>query len=170
MRIRTTIASFFSILLLVGCSRQAAPSSAPAAEGPATEPVAAIDKGGTIVISEELRTICGIANEDAYFAFDSARLNSTSTEVLTQVATCFDSGPLADRHLALVGRTDPRGDGGYNMDLGARRAGAVSNKLERLGLRGEQIGSSSRGELDAIGTDEAGWADDRRVDVLLSPQ
>jgi peptidoglycan-associated lipoprotein len=75
---------------------------------------------------------------------------------------------LTGRALNLVGRADPRGDSEYNMVLGSQRASAVSSALESLGLASAQISASSRGEMDAKGTDEATWADDRRVDVRLS--
>ena len=34
-----------------------------------------------------------------------------------------------------------------------------------LGLPVDKVTTSSRGKLDASGTDEAGWANDRRVDI-----
>jgi len=35
------------------------------------------------------------------------------------------------------------------------------------GLSAAKIATTSRGKLDATGSDEAGWAKDRRVDVVL---
>ena len=51
------------------------------------------------------------------------------------------------------------------MSLGDNRAEAVKAYLVGLGVSGDKIRTSSRGELDASGTDEAGWAIDRRVDI-----
>jgi peptidoglycan-associated lipoprotein len=69
--------------------------------------------------------------------------------------------------MKLIGRADPRGDSEYNMVLGGRRASSVATTLEQLGMSSQKISSTSRGEMDATGTDEATWAKDRRVDVLL---
>jgi len=43
----------------------------------------------------------------------------------------------------------------------------VSKYLERLGVQSPQLAVTTRGALDATGTDEAGWAADRRVDVQM---
>jgi peptidoglycan-associated lipoprotein len=37
------------------------------------------------------------------------------------------------------------------------------------GVAQDKMHDTSRGELDATGTDEAGWRRDRRVDVKLRP-
>lgn len=175
IRVSTTVTSFLCLSLLVGCSHSAPPPIAPAAGPPTTEAQATpsapharpSDTSGTISISDEIRKACGISDEDAYFAFDSARIDSRATNVLSQVAKCFETGPLAGKKLNLVGRADPRGESEYNMVLGGQRASAVSGELQKLGLSQSKISWTSRGEMDAKGTDEASWALDRRVDVLL---
>lgn len=168
----TAIKTAIAVSLLTGCSRQAASppvaptgSQEPSNANAATQPSA--DTSGTIAISEEIRKACGIAKKDAHFAFDSARIDANAGVVLGQVAQCLTTGPLAGRQLDLVGRADPRGDSEYNMALGGARASAVSSALEVHGLATGKISSSSRGEMDASGNDEAGWAEDRRVDVRL---
>ena len=50
---------------------------------------------------------------------------------------------------------------------GATRADSVKRYLHDLGVQGNRVSASSRGELDATGTDDATWAVDRRVDVDL---
>ncbi len=55
----------------------------------------------------------------------------------------------------------------YNLALGQRRAAVVAQFLKGKGLPDRQILTSSRGEFDAVGLDESGWAQDRRVDLLL---
>jgi peptidoglycan-associated lipoprotein len=64
---------------------------------------------------------------------------------------------------------DPRGSAAYNQALGLRRASGVASFLERYGVDTSRILKTSRGKLDAVGRDEAGWAIDRRVDVLEQP-
>ena len=51
--------------------------------------------------------------------------------------------------------------------LGNSRADAVGGFLRSKGMDKAKMDTTSRGELDATGTDEAGWARDRRVDLML---
>ncbi len=102
------------------------------------------------------------------FRFDSASISSQARGVLEAIATCFKTGPGKGHSLNIVGHTDPRGEPEYNFGLGQKRAGSVANYLHKAGLGNDRIESSSRGELDATGTDAAGWNRDRKVDILLA--
>jgi peptidoglycan-associated lipoprotein len=120
-----------------------------------------------VSISDEIRTKCGISDQDAYFAFDSAHLTSSDHTPLDSVVKCFTSGPLKGRSLKLVGRADPRGSTDYNVTLGQSRADAVGQYLDTRGMAKGKTQSTSRGAMDASGTSEATWQKDRRVDVML---
>jgi peptidoglycan-associated lipoprotein len=126
------------------------------------------EKKSIINIDPEIRKACGISDEDAYFAFDSARVRDQDRQVLRKLAVCFSTGPLAGRQMGLVGHADPRGESEYNMLLGERRATNVKQVIVSEGLAPDKMSTSSRGEMDATGTDEASWARDRRVDVVLA--
>jgi peptidoglycan-associated lipoprotein len=123
---------------------------------------------GTIAISDEVRRACGISDDDAFFAFDSATIASNDIKPLDAVARCFTTGPLAGRAMRLIGHADPRGPTDYNMVLGQRRADAVEGYIDRKGVERSRVATTSRGAMDATGQDEAGWARDRRVDVQLA--
>jgi peptidoglycan-associated lipoprotein len=88
--------------------------------------------------------------------------------VLNSIATCFETGPGAGKSMKLIGHADPRGETMYNFALGQHRAGSVASYLEHKGLQDGRLSTSSRGAMDATGTDEATWAQDRRVDILLA--
>jgi peptidoglycan-associated lipoprotein len=118
-------------------------------------------------ISDEIVKACGIAEPDAYFAFDSANIRPDDSKVLQQVATCFISGPLKSRTLKLVGHADPRGDSDYNMTLGQSRADSVAGYMRSKGMDKGKTESTSRGAMDATGGDDPSWARDRRVDMML---
>jgi peptidoglycan-associated lipoprotein len=120
-----------------------------------------------ITIDDAILKACGIEAPKAHFAFDSANVQSQDTGTLERVAKCFTSGPLKGRTLKVVGHADPRGETEYNFVLGNSRADAVGGFLRSKGMDNAKIATSSRGELDATGTDESGWARDRRVDLLL---
>ncbi len=121
-----------------------------------------------INISDEIRKACGISDKDAFFAFNSANVRPGDQRILGELSKCFTSGPLAGKQMRLVGHADPRGEPEYNMVLGGRRADNVKQYLVKAGMKSAQIDTSSRGEMDATGTDEASWAKDRKVDVMLA--
>jgi peptidoglycan-associated lipoprotein len=118
-------------------------------------------------ISDEILEACGISKPDAYFAFDSANVRPDDARVLEQLASCFTSGKLKGRTLKLVGHADPRGGSDYNVTLGQSRADAVAGYIVQKGMDKGKTESTSRGAMDATGSDEPSWARDRRVDVLL---
>jgi peptidoglycan-associated lipoprotein len=101
------------------------------------------------------------------FDFDSEQLSESEKAILEQIAKCLTTGPLKGRAVDLIGRADPRGESEYNMTLGAKRARSAHAFLASLGVASEKLFDTSRGELDATGTDEQGWRNDRRVDVKL---
>jgi peptidoglycan-associated lipoprotein len=145
-----------------------APSPPPPAASPRL-PEKAPDSptASAVRISDEIVKACGINEPDAYFAFDSSNLRPDDVRVLGQVATCFISGPLKGRVLKMVGHADPRGDSDYNMTLGQSRADSVATYMRGKGMDKSKSESTSRGAMDATGTDEPSWARDRRVDMLL---
>jgi peptidoglycan-associated lipoprotein len=102
---------------------------------------------------------CGL--EPVYFDFDKSTLTPEATNVLNTNVTCLKK---AERQVNLVGRADPRGTPEYNMALSDRRAQAVKEYVQRLGIQSGRLVPVPRGELDASGTEESGWAKDRRVD------
>jgi len=99
--------------------------------------------------------------DPVYFGFDQSTLTSEANSTLNGNA---DAMKKANKTVELVGRADPRGTTEYNMALSDRRAQAVKEYLQRLGLDTGKLSKVPRGALDATGTDESGWAKDRRVD------
>lgn len=124
-------------------------------------------------VSDAISRACGIParadgrSQAPSFDFDSAALAEEDRELLGQIAKCLTEGALRGKRVKLVGRADPRGEHEYNMTLGESRADAVFRYMVDLGVAKAQMRATSRGELDAKGTDESTWADDRRVDVEL---
>jgi peptidoglycan-associated lipoprotein len=123
-------------------------------------------------VDDDIIKACGLKFENIEdapkFDYDSESLTPGEKSVLEAIAKCLTTGPLKGRTVDLVGRADPRGETEYNMTLGAKRARSVHTFLGGLGVPGEKLRDTSRGELDAKGTDEEGWRKDRRVDVRLA--
>jgi peptidoglycan-associated lipoprotein len=122
---------------------------------------------GSVHIDSKIVKACGNL-PTPHFAFDSSNLRSPATDALDALADCFKTGPLKGNEVKLVGHADPRGDIDYNLGLGHRRAGSVAEYLAKKGLEKERLDASSKGEFEASGVDEEGWAKDRKVDILLS--
>jgi peptidoglycan-associated lipoprotein len=96
-----------------------------------------------------------------HFDFNESALTSDATETIDRNVACLKR---VGRTVQLIGRTDPRGTEEYNLALSERRAQSVKDRMRLLGVDGNQMRVLPKGELDANGRDEAGWAQDRRVD------
>ena len=163
-------------VLAAGCADKAAlkPPAEPLIQQTTT--TSAKNAGGDqsarpLLVSDDLARACnlqlGNVDRAPKFDFDKTDLSNEDRNVIQQVATCVTTGPLHGHALSLVGRADPRGEAEYNMGLGEHRADAVRRYLQALGVPPAQLTETSRGKLDATGTDDASWQRDRRVDVAL---
>jgi len=171
MKASTVVLAMLFVTANACAGAEAPPPRTPVAppEPPAPAPLAVESPTKSVVnIAPEIRSACGIADADAYFAFDSARVRSSDYPTLDKLVRCFSTGPLAHREMNLVGHADPRGGAEYNMVLGGSRADGVKAFLVERGMGGQQVATTSRGEMDAKGTNESSWVEDRRVDVRLA--
>jgi peptidoglycan-associated lipoprotein len=96
-----------------------------------------------------------------YFDYDSSTLSDSARDQLSRNASCIRE--RGTRGVQLTGMTDPRGTEEYNLALGERRAQSAQQYLKSLGTD-SSMSVSSMGEEMASGSDEAGWARDRRVE------
>lgn len=99
-----------------------------------------------------------------YFDFDQYALTAESRAVLLAHADKLKGASVAVR---LEGHADERGSREYNMALGEKRANAVRDFLVTQGVNGSSLEVVSFGEEQpaATGSDEASWAQNRRVEV-----
>jgi peptidoglycan-associated lipoprotein len=125
------------------------------------------DTQSGVKIDDKIVKACGDL-PTARFGFDSADVSAEASNVLDALARCFISGPLKGKGVTLVGHADPRGGEDYNFGLGQRRSGSIAKFLAKKGMEEGKITATSRGDLEATGTDEAGWAADRKVEIRLS--
>jgi peptidoglycan-associated lipoprotein len=156
-------------LCVAGCASKQVEAKNATAEEPSVETTtASAESETTVQISKALRERCGMPDEPhaaPNFDFDQATLRARGKNVLDDVAVCLTSGPLKGEVITLVGRADPRGSEDYNQALSASRAAAARNYLAQHGVPEAQMKLMARGEQGARGTDESGFAVDRRVDV-----
>lgn len=169
MTIRTLLTSLTFGLVLVACAddKPAVSPSTPVGGDTTTDQAKGNkDNEGQLVIDPAIAKLCNIPT--AYFSFDSANLGNDGQSALDAVATCFTTGPAKDKAMAIVGHADPRGETEYNFGLGQRRAGNVEKHLAKRGVPEARMETSSRGELEATGTDESSWTKDRKVEIVFA--
>jgi len=162
---------------VVACGGDKKPAEVPTAvttsTAPPSNPNARDAVGNTLTVSDEIYRLCHLnvqSEIDATpkFAFDASLITRSDAIVLDKIAVCLTRGPLANRHVELTGRADPRGTEEYNMSLGAKRAHAVASYLEHHKVQNGDLAETSRGALDATGDSDSSWAKDRRVDLSLT--
>jgi peptidoglycan-associated lipoprotein len=160
----------------LGCGHDNPPPASPSAPAPtptvtsAPKPQTAQKQDPAVNVAKDILDACNITIPDRApkFDFDSFDLSSSEKEILDQVAKCLTTGPLKGKNVKLIGRADPRGEQEYNMELGENRAHSVKKYMGGLGVEANRMTLTSRGALDATGSDEEGWRKDRRVDIALA--
>lgn len=98
-----------------------------------------------------------------FFGFDSPKLTPETEEKLKAAAECIAQ---QGRLVYLEAHADPRGTEEYNILLTDRRGQGVKQFLVNLGVPAENMQVISKGSLEASGNDEAGYAQDRRVEFI----
>lgn len=98
-----------------------------------------------------------------YFDFDSPKIRGESAEQLKALAECMIT---QGRLVYLEAHADPRGTEEYNIMLTDKRGQSVKKFLQDLGVTGENMQVISKGALEAIGTNESEWQEDRRVEFI----
>jgi peptidoglycan-associated lipoprotein len=136
----------------------AASSAGPAVVAPRSAVVA--------VIADHLNPNSLISKErSVYFEFDKFDIKAESTALIERQGKYL----AANKGLAIrvEGNADERGGREYNLALGQKRADAVVRALKVYGAGDKQLEAVSYGKEkpQALGHDEAAWAQNRRVDL-----
>ena len=130
------------------------------------------DADTTLHFSDEIMRACQLpatAAQAPHFEFANSTLYARGENVLDDVARCVKDGSLRGRVITIIGHADPRGSAESNKELSAERAQAARQYLLEHGASSQNLRVIARGEQDARGKNEAGWALDRRVDFELGP-
>ena len=162
---------------LIACAGDKTPAQQPSDVSPtpaaSAEPFSSQrvgDGSTTIRLSPEIMRDCRFPADPAEvpgFDVDQATLKPRGRDILADVANCMKDGPLQNRTITIIGRTDARGSEKHNEALGANRAEATRNYLTQKGVSEKKLLVISRGEDGATGSDEESMARDRRVDLVL---
>jgi outer membrane protein OmpA-like peptidoglycan-associated protein len=101
------------------------------------------------------------------FALNSDELSETSKTNLADLAGTLNK--YKDTEILIEGHTDITGTREHNMDLSDRRAEAVSDYLETLGVAGKRIRTEGYGPDQPVGDNNTdyGRQQNRRVEVAI---
>jgi outer membrane protein OmpA-like peptidoglycan-associated protein len=105
--------------------------------------------------------------EGLLFGFDSDQLAPAARDNMRRFAASLNNYP--NTRTLIVGHTDSRGSGDYNMTLSERRALSTANFLATEGVARARISTVGRGETEPIATNESdeGRRQNRRVEVAI---
>ncbi len=102
-------------------------------------------------------------NQDIHFAYDSSELTPIARMLLKEKFDWLSLNPHAA--IKIEGHCDERGTTEYNLALGEKRALAVRNYLQDLGIAEARMNVISYGEEKPLLQDknEVSWAKNRRA-------
>ena len=97
--------------------------------------------------------------------FDTDRFNIDSADMTALAAQAQWLQKYPGKNATIEGHCDERGTRDYNLALGERRANAAKNYLISLGIDAARVSTVSYGKErpQALGSDEASWARNRRA-------
>lgn len=105
---------------------------------------------------------------DVFFNYDSADLSETARAALQKNSAWLKRWSTIKA--TVEGHADTRGTNEYNLALGERRAAAVRDYLNGLGLTGDRIAIVSKGEEQQVCAEltEACWSRNRRGRFIIT--
>lgn len=96
------------------------------------------------------------------FALNSYELTSATKSNLANLAKTLNK--YEDTNILIEGHTDQSGSEDYNLELSRKRALAVADYVESLGVKGSRVTTMGYGETQPLSTVDA---ENRRVEVAI---
>jgi peptidoglycan-associated lipoprotein len=154
----------WSAALLLGCAHES--TTAPkVTAGPPPGATSSEVAAGPAVANAEAANLQVCDPVRVHFAFDSALIDEAEQPMLQHAADCLQKD--ARLHVIIEGNADERGTVEYNIALGQRRADAVADYMQRLGVPLARVKTISYGKErpECTAHNEACWAQNRRAAV-----
>ena len=103
-----------------------------------------------------------------FFAFDSFELDADAQELLQDQAAWLKQ--YNKTSITIEGHCDERGTREYNLALGEKRAQAVKNYLNSLGIDSSSLSTISYGKERpaVIGSNDGAWSQNRRSVTVVN--
>lgn len=107
---------------------------------------------------------------DVLFGTDQARLTPDGMRTAQKLADVLQKNPR--RSVLIEGFTDSTGSAAYNQELSERRAGAVQNALQDMGVGRERVAMRGYGEAYPVAGNNTGSDRqlNRRVEIVMSTE
>ncbi|HWU82298.1 MAG TPA: peptidoglycan-associated lipoprotein Pal [Methylophilaceae bacterium] len=174
---KSLVMSLVLVAMLAACSSKA-PKEAPAKvedksmnqTAPAQSADDSASTAGSSTSAMEVNPLKDPSNilsqRSVYFDYDKDDVKAEYRPLIEAHAKYLLAHPSAK--VFLQGNTDERGSREYNLSLGQRRAVAVKNVMNLLGVSDKQIETVSYGEEKANTSmhDESTYKQDRRTDIV----
>ena len=163
------VAVVLSSLLVVACASSLKTASAPSSQANNKDTVATAGANTTQVSTAEMNAaLQKLAKQSDYFDYNKYVVKPEYQKVIQEQAE-FMAGHKNDV-VTLEGNADERGSKEYNLELGSKRAQAVQQSLEKLGISAKQIPIVSLGKEKPrlLCHQEKCWKENRRVDFAHS--
>lgn len=150
-----------TIAALGACARQRTAEELP--PPPAASEQAADMNAGRPVPGSQEDFVASVMADRIFFDTDKFDVDQGDQATLRSQAEWLARYPNV--RVTVEGHADERGTRDYNLALGERRANAAKNALASLGVDASRITTISYGKErpDAVGSDEASWARNRRA-------
>lgn len=151
-----------SSLVLAGCAKKAPDELPPPPQG-TTQPTTPPPSGPGYAPGSQGDFLANTMSDRILFDTDRFDVDTQDQLVLQSQAQWLAQNPNA--RISVEGHADERGTRDYNLALGERRANAAKNYLASLGVSPTRMITVSYGKErpDALGSNEAAWAQNRRA-------
>lgn len=145
----------------------AAPEAAPApAAAAAPKPKPRANRGhGSHVATSSARAS---TNMTINFEFNSDQISGDSQRTMATLAEALASPQLSDRKFTVVGHTDAKGSGAYNLSLSERRAASVRAYLVEHGIDADRLTAEGKGESQLLNPRNPNSGVNRRVEIIAT--
>ena len=149
-------------LALVGCG-SSKKQSASGGDGPADDP----GEGMQLEVNGDSDSGRAGALQTVFFDYDSSQLTSDARSTLEGNAQYLQSNP--GLQIQIEGHCDERGGVEHNLALGEKRARAIKNYLQSMGITSQRLNTVSYGKERPLvfGHDEAAWGRNRRANFVV---
>jgi peptidoglycan-associated lipoprotein len=170
--IRVLLLAVSAASLIAGCaSTKLEEKPAPVVEqskpgAPAPAPVARVEAPAPTPTDPLNDPTGALAKRSVYFDFDKSQVKTEYQGLIESHGRYLVE--RSARQVKIEGNCDERGGREYNLALGQRRADAVRERLELVGVPAARVETISFGKEKpkASGHDESAWAENRRADIV----
>ncbi len=155
-------------LFLAACGGGEEIDTTPTEPAPTTAPPPPPIDTGPVYADGSQEQLAALVGDVVLFAYDSDELTSASRATLRAQAGWM--GSYSNVSITIEGHADERGTREYNLALGERRAVAVQNYLEGLGVDASRISRIRYGKERPVSfcSNESCWSQNRRGATVVN--